>query len=246
MNTWKKRTELPVYKQLAQFKFDEKLLVEAYEQYTSNKAWDGLGNEYSNMCETYTKLPSMFFKEEELKGVDSVCDIDWQKASYQQISLVDFDKDYSIDKRVEKSGTRWDHTVAKNNPKADERFFRKRHADVPEYFNYVLDTIGRDIVHRTRFAKLAPKSQVKPHIDYNTEYGIRLHIPIVTNDGCTFGGIDPITNETQERHFPTDGSVWFINPGVKHWARNDGETERVHLIISVDSQEILNSEQAVI
>ena len=65
--TWKKRTELPVYKQLTQFKFDAKKLVNAYQEYTENKIWDGLGNEYSNMCETYTKLPSMFFKDEELK-----------------------------------------------------------------------------------------------------------------------------------------------------------------------------------
>jgi len=240
MNTWKKRTELPVYKQLKQFSFDPDLLREAYHEYVNNKTWDGIGNEYAAMCETYTKLPSMFFKKEELEGVERACDIDWERASYQQISLVDFDESYNLDQRTEKSGTRWDTTVAKNNPRADERFFRKRHQDVPEYFNHVLDTIGREIVHRTRFAKLNPKSQIKPHIDYNTEYGIRLHIPIITNKGCTFGGIDPVTGETQERHFPTDGSVWFINPGVKHWAKNDGDQERVHLIISVDSQEILN------
>lgn len=240
MNIWKKRTELPVYKQLKQFSFDPDLLRQAYQEYVNNKTWDGIGNEYAAMCETYTKLPSMFFKKEELEGVERACDIDWERASYQQISLVDFDESYNLDQRTEKSGTRWDTTVAKNNPRADERFFRKRHQDVPEYFNHVLDTIGREIVHRTRFAKLNPKSQIKPHIDYNTEYGIRLHIPIITNEGCTFGGIDPVTGETQERHFPTDGSVWFINPGVKHWAKNDGDQERVHLIISVDSQEILN------
>lgn len=238
--SWKKRTELPVYKQLSQFQFDPQLLVEAYEEYTSNKVWDGLGNEYSNMCETYTKLPSMFFKEEELEDVTCITQLDFTKTSYKQISLVEFDDTYSLDQRTEKSGTRWDNTIAKGNPKADERFFRKRHADVPEYFNYVLDTIGRDIVHRTRFANLSPKSQVKPHIDYNTEYGVRLHIPIITNDGCTFGGIDANTGETMERHFPADGSVWFINPGVKHWAKNDGDEERIHLIVSVDSQEILN------
>jgi quercetin dioxygenase-like cupin family protein len=55
-----------------------------------------------------------------------------------------------------------------------------------------------------------------------------------------FGGIDPITGNPDERHFPTDGSVWFINPGVKHWATNDGDAERVHLILSVDSQDILD------
>ena len=242
MPTWKKRTELPVFKQLTKFQFDPKLLTEAYEQYVSGKEWDGLGNEYSNMCKTYTNLPSMFFPEEELEGVTCITQLDFTETSYKQISLVGFDEDYSLDQRTEKSGTRWDNIIAKNNPKADERFFRKRKDDVPEYFNYVLDTIGRDVVHRTRFANLMPKSVIDPHIDYNTEYGVRLHIPIITNDGCTFGGIDANTGETKERHFPADGSVWFINPGVKHWAKNDGDAERVHLIISVDSQAILEDD----
>tara|TARA_E500000318_G_scaffold112014_2_gene133395 strand:- start:1483 stop:2196 length:714 start_codon:yes stop_codon:yes gene_type:complete len=232
---WKKRTELPVMQCLKEYQFDPILLSRAYQEYTANKTWDGLGNEYASMCETYTKLPSMFFNEDELEGVNLVCDIDWEQASYQQISLVDFDETYSIDQRTEKSGTRWDTTVAKNNPRADERFFRKRHDDLPEYFHHVLDTIGNDVVHRTRFAKLAPQSSIKPHIDYNTEYGVRLHIPIVTNFGCSFGGIDH-NGDTVEGHMPADGKVWYINPGVKHWARNDGDTERVHMIISVDSQ----------
>lgn len=232
---WKKRTELPVMQRLEEYKFDPVLLEEAYKQYTENKTWDGLGNEYASMCETYTRLPKMFFKQEELENVDCVCDIDWEQASYQQISLVDFDDTFSLDQRTEHSGTRWDNTVAKNNPRADERFFRKRHLDLPEYFHHVLDTIGRDIVHRTRFAKLAPQSSIKPHIDYNTEYGVRLHIPITTNLGCSFGGIDH-NGETIKAHMPADGGVWYINPGVKHWARNDGDTERVHMIVSVDSQ----------
>jgi hypothetical protein len=236
--TWKSRKELPLFKRLEQFQFDPEKLRLAYEQYVSQKSWDSLGNEYASMCETYTKLPSMFFKEEELRDVDRVCDINWEKASYQQISLVDFDETFSLEKRTEKSGTRWDNTIPKNNPKADERFFRKRYDDLPEYFHEVLDTIGENIVHRTRFAKLAPKSKIKPHIDYNTEYGIRLHIPIITNEKCFFGAKDE--NGDSEIHFEADGSVYYINPGVLHWAYNDGDTERVHMIISVDSQDILN------
>lgn len=235
---WQKRTELPVFKRLEQFQFDPVKLKDAYEEFSNTKTWDGLGNEYASLCETYTRLPKMFFKEEELEGVDCVCDIEWEEASYQQLSLVEWDESFSLDKRTEKSGTRWDTTIAKRDPKADERWFRKRVVDTPEYFNYVLDTIGKDIVHRTRFAKLSPKSEIKEHIDYNTEYGIRLHIPIITNKKAVFGGIG--SNGKEEAHFPADGSVWFINPGVKHWARNDGDEERIHLIISVDSQEILN------
>ena len=119
MSTWKKRTELPVFKKLKQFQFDPIQLVEAYEEFSNTKTWDGLGNEYASLCETYTRLPKMFFKEQELKDVDRVCDIEWQEASYQQLSLVEWDDSFTLDKRVEKSGTRWDTTVAKRNPKVN-------------------------------------------------------------------------------------------------------------------------------
>ena len=232
---WKKRYELPVLKRLPDYQFDPVLLVEAYKEYTSNKSWDGLGNEYAHMCETYTKLPKMFFEKKELENVNDISEIDWEEASYQQISLVDFDETFSLEKRTEHSGTRWDNTIPKNNPKADERFFRRRHENLPEYFHHVLDTIGKSVAHRTRFAKLKANSSIKPHIDYNTEYSVRLHIPIITNDKCSFGGVDG-TGNIIESHMPADGSVWYINPGVKHWAKNKGNQDRIHMIISVDSQ----------
>jgi len=42
-------------------------------------------------------------------------------------------------------------------------------------------------VHRTRFAKLSPHSEVKPHIDYDTLYGVRLHIAFENNANCSNG-----------------------------------------------------------
>jgi len=93
-------------------------------------------------------------------------------------------------------------------------------------------------IHRTRFAKLAPHSSVKPHIDYDTLYGVRLHIAFETNDDCVNGGWDKNGLQTKV-NIPADGSIWFVNPGVKHYAINDGATERNHLILSLDSQECL-------
>ena len=71
------------------------------------------------------KITKYVFKEEELKDVILYYRFRFYKTSYKQISLVEFDENYSLDQRTEKSGTRWDNTVAKGNPKADERFFRK-------------------------------------------------------------------------------------------------------------------------
>ena len=232
---WKSRHELPVIKKL-DYQFDiEKLKLELNE-FAKEKVWDGLGSDYAHMCETHTKLPKMFFKEEELDGVDHVCDLDWEASSYQQLSLTEFDKDYDLSKRIEKSGSRWDKRIAKKDPKADERWYGKIKDDVPPYLREVLNTFPG--AHRTRFANLAPKSEVKPHIDYDTLYGIRLHIALNTNDECFNGGWDKDGNEISY-HIPADGSVWFVNPGVKHYAKINGNTPRNHLIISIDSQEIL-------
>lgn len=237
MEQWKSRYELPVLGKL-NIQIDIDCLRKDLEKFEQDKVWDGLGSDYAHMCETHTKLPAMFFKQEELDGVDCVCDLDWKASSYRQLSLTEFDETYSLDERSEKSGTAWDTRVAKHDSYADERWYRRVKSDVPEYLREVLSLFPN--YHRTRFANLSPYSQVKPHIDYDTTYGIRLHIALNTNEDCFNGGWDKDGNEVKA-HFPADGSVWFVNPGVKHYAVNNGPTDRNHLIISMDSQEILNA-----
>ena len=232
---WKGRHELPVIARL-DYRFDIDRLRKELDQFAQDKVWDGLGSDYAHMCETHTKLPKMFFKEEELEEVDCVCDLDWETSSYQQLSLTEFDESYDLSQRTELSGSAWDTRVAKRDPKADERWYRKVKDDVPSYLREVLDTFTGS--HRTRFANLAPNSEVKPHIDYDTLYGVRLHIALETNDQCYNGGWDKDGNEVRH-HIPADGSVWLVNPGVKHYAVNAGSTARNHLIISLDSQSIL-------
>lgn len=233
--TWKGRYELPVLRRL-NIRFDIERLRKELNKFSTGKIWDGLGSDYASLCETHTKLPKMFFKSEELAGINHVCELDWEHTSYQQLSLTEFDETFSLDKRKEKSGSAWDSRIAKGKVEADERWFRKVKNDVPEYLREVLSTFPG--AHRARFANLAPYSEVKPHIDYDTLYGIRLHIVFETNSECYNGGWDKDGNEIKE-HFPADGSVWFVNPGVKHYAINNGNTPRNHLIISVDSQEVI-------
>jgi len=235
MSSWKSRFELPVLKRLNLTVDLERLKAELGD-FASGKVWDGLGSDYASLCETHTRLPKMFFTEQELEGVSCVCDIDFTKSSYQQLSLTEFDDTYSLDERTEKSGSAWDERVAKQKPEADERWFRKLKTDVPPYMREILASFPGS--HRARFALLAPHSNVKPHIDYDTLYGIRIHIALETNEGCFNGGWDKEGNEVRN-HIPADGSVWFINPGVKHYAVNEGDTPRNHLIISLDTQSII-------
>ena len=233
---WKGRHELPVIARL-DYRFDIDRLKKELNEYSYNKIWDGLGSDYAHMCETHTKLPKMFFKEEELENVDCVCDLDWEQSSYTQLSLTEYDEKFDLSKRTELSGSAWDTRVAKKDTRADERWYRKVKDDVPIYLREILSTFKG--AHRTRFANLAPNSEVKPHIDYDTLYGVRLHIALETNDDCYNGGWDKDGKEYRE-HIPADGSVWLVNPGVKHYAVNAGKSSRKHLIISLDSQSVLN------
>tara|TARA_B110000971_G_scaffold192930_1_gene205541 strand:+ start:2719 stop:3438 length:720 start_codon:yes stop_codon:yes gene_type:complete len=234
---WKGRFELPVIRRL-DIRFDIGRLREELAEYSNNKVWDGLGSDYASLCETHTKLPTMFFKKEELASVDCICDLDWERVSYQQLSITEFDESYSLDQRTEKSGSVWDDRIAKHKVEADERWFRKIKYDVPTYMREILGYFNGK-AHRARFANLSPNSHIKPHIDYDTLYGIRLHIALETNDKCYNGGWDKDGNEIKY-HIPADGSVWLVNPGVRHYAVNDGESDRNHLIISLDSQECIN------
>ena len=233
--SWKGRFELPVIARL-DIRFDINRLRYELAKFEQGKIWDGLGSDYASLCETHTKLPKMFFKDEELEGINHVCDLDWEKVSYQQLSLTEFDDGFSLDQRQQLSGSAWDKRIAKHDTEADERWFRKIKEDVPPYLREILGYFKGS--HRARFASLAPYSKVKPHIDYDTLYGIRLHIALSTNDHCYNGGWDKDDNEVKY-HIPDDGSVWFVNPGVKHYADNDGDTARNHLIISIDSQDPL-------
>lgn len=234
--SWKGRHDLPVIARL-NIRFDIERLRNELKEFSLDKTWDGLGSDYAHMCETHTKLPKMFFKEEELANVNHVCELNWEQTSYQQLSLTEYDDSFSLDERTEKSGSSWDNRIAKKDTKADERWYRKVKGDVPPYLREVLEYFPN--FHRSRFALLAANSEVKPHIDYDTLYGIRLHIALDTNEHCVNGGWDKDGNEVKY-HIPADGSVWFVNPGVKHYAINAGNTNRSHLIISLDSQEILN------
>jgi hypothetical protein len=232
---WKGRYELPVMGRL-DIRFDIERIRAELAQFASGKIWNGLGSDYADMCEAHTKLPAMFFTKEELDSVECICDLDWEKSSYRQLSLTEFDETYDINARTDMSGTAWDTRVAKHDSKADERWYRRFKPDLPPYLREVLNTFPN--FHRTRFAELQGGNRVKPHIDYDTTYGVRLHIALTTNDECFNGGWDKDGNEVKF-HIPDDGSVWFINPGVKHYALNGGTTPRNHIIISMDNQSIL-------
>lgn len=65
----------------------------------------------------------------------------------------------------------------------------------------------------------------------NSDYLVRLHVPIITNEHCYF-----IADGEQE-HFAADGeSGYFIAVNRMHQVVNNGPTDRIHLIMDITDQ----------
>jgi len=87
---------------------------------------------------------------------------------------------------------------------------------------------------RVFLAKLPAKKAISPHADWQ-EYLLvsrRNHIPVITNANVQF----TVGDETKVM---AAGEVWEINNSKVHSVVNDGEDDRVHLIIDIIPNELL-------
>ena len=99
---------------------------------------------------------------------------------------------------------------------------------VPEfnntYFSEVYEVLSKRFkLGRVRLLLKEPRSTLSWHKDPEC----RLHIPIVTNAGCS------MVIENVAKHLPADGKVWITNNTKYHNFFNGGEQARVHLVACV-------------
>ena len=84
---------------------------------------------------------------------------------------------------------------------------------------------ARGVFPRVMLARMPAGGVIHPHIDANpaAKWPHKIHVPLTTNPGVVsfFGGT--------EHHLPVGEAVEVDNLGP-HWVRNDGETDRIHLI----------------
>lgn len=81
-----------------------------------------------------------------------------------------------------------------------------------------------------RLLRLEVGAEIKPHKDHDLGYeneNFRLHIPIITNKEVQF-----ILDETHLKMLP--GECWYTNVNYIHSVRNEGKTDRVHLVIDFE------------
>jgi hypothetical protein len=121
-------------------------------------------------------------------------------------------------------------------PEADEKNYDKRNSYCLGYVNEVMDLVEKHVGHvtRTRYAVLMPGEEIKEHRDINTDKAIRIHVPLMTDQDVVFGVRGKKT--LVEQHMPADGGVWFINQGFPHYVKNNSDKPRVHLVMSVVGQ----------
>jgi hypothetical protein len=250
MSLLKKRHQLPLFARLP-MKFDiERIVKEFHEMQLDHfQKYTDLnpgGHIYEHALFYRQYLHKWFLSEGEAKRAIDRGE-SFYGEQYRQLGLTEYDSesygrtDYERLKSEMDSGRleimkRVDKNSPNYIPEADERNFTRRTKYATGVFAEILDAF-KGKVTRTRFAVAQPGFRTDTHIDANTDYTIRIHIPIITNVNSIFGIHGK--KRSMEIHLPADGGVWFTNTGYPHYIHNRGTDPRVHLILAIAGQEDL-------
>jgi Aspartyl/Asparaginyl beta-hydroxylase len=94
------------------------------------------------------------------------------------------------------------------------------------YFKEIIDSFLCE-KEAVRLLSLSPNSYIKEHRDNAAGYEdgfFRIHIPIQTNDKVIF--------TVNKKDLPMrEGECWYANFNKPHFVSNEGETDRIHLVI---------------
>ena len=111
-------------------------------------------------------------------------------------------------------------------PQGDENYKNTELLQKCGYFEEIINSFECE-KESIRLLNLKPGSVIKEHTDYNLGYedGIfRIHIPITTNEYVHF-----FIDSKEVNMLP--GECWYGNFNLPHSVRNDGKTDRIHLVM---------------
>lgn len=94
------------------------------------------------------------------------------------------------------------------------------------YFREVLATFEYPL-ESVRLLKLQAGARIREHKDYNLGFGdgeLRIHVPVQTNPDVGF-------YLSGERIVMNEGESWYVNFNLPHRVENNGQTDRIHLVI---------------
>lgn len=111
-------------------------------------------------------------------------------------------------------------------PQTEERYKDTALLQKCTYFKEIVDSFECE-KEAIRLLNLKPGSVIKEHSDYNLGYedGVfRIHIPITTNENVHF-----FINSEEVKMLPS--TCWYGNFNLPHSVRNEGKTDRIHLVM---------------
>ncbi len=218
------------------YKFDLDKLREEMVAIEKENGWDDMTNE--------SKLVAGLIQGRK-RLTDAFANEDGQYHDYKQMIVTDIDRSAVDENKYAKVDDSEKFTTYKTDMKRktaiqDEALYGNLRSvmDVAPYTSEMLKSFP-DPLARVRYAKLKPNFAIKPHIDYNTTYGMRYHIALYTNDKCKVGFRRNKTHEFEEFHIPADGHLYYFNQGFEHFANNYSDEERIHIVIGLGGQNLM-------
>ena len=185
--------------------------------------------------EDFYQVPDLSF---DIKKLRSELEIILKKSKYQTLGISNFAAipmnqipgDESSIKGHNVRGIYWtkpDETgkeVTRDKPIEESKYTELTKEFRNTYFEEVYKILRSKFkLGRVRLLLKEPRSTLSWHKDPEC----RLHIPIVTNKGCS------MVIENVAKHLPANGKVWITNNTKYHNFFNGGEQARVHLVACV-------------
>jgi len=108
----------------------------------------------------------------------------------------------------------------------DRSFVQTPYLQYCPYISSILDLFDCK-KYSVRLMKLSAGSEIKRHQDYDLdESEVRIHIPIFTNEKVTF-----LLNDVEVKM--KEGECWYLRLSDPHQVKNEGETDRIHLVLDL-------------
>jgi len=95
---------------------------------------------------------------------------------------------------------------------------------------------------RIMFAKMPAGAKIKRHIDAApaAKFPHKIHVPLFTNDEVFFY-VETSSRKTHKLHM-VEGYGYEVNNNTYHWAENNGDKDRIHLIFEYYNENELGDE----
>jgi quercetin dioxygenase-like cupin family protein len=155
-------------------------------------------------------------------------DFDWDENDFRQ-------KKYKTHEETKTIPIIFDESMSLGKATKTKHYelFKEQILKIESHLKDVLEEDG--FIFRAILVNLPKGKVIPPHVDKGESLSVprRIHIPIKTNTGCFFT-VGETTKNLKE------GEIWEIdNANRKHSVHNDGQEDRIHLIIDFLDKENL-------